>query len=302
MVENAELLSALGAPARAAARALLMPRYALDAFGPVRRWRRNAYARQRFGSSYLWRVWLMYDARDLEVMENLINEGSDDQLLKLREDKLETFWFVALVGALLASVALQALNLPLITGTSFVVRGAFTLSSMLSVLSTFFTCLQQRELIVVRSAPALRAWLSNGIRYTNANGELVFQSSLASLTLLEAPYEYLSIAIVNFVVGVAAYLGSAFFSGIRLHSEKGLLPELAVLIYFAVGTGFAFSMFPLLLGTKDRENRITRQTLDDLDKAEITIKCQRMTPKSADAAWVEDALPTSNEQHRKRSM
>lgn len=97
MPEVAELLSCLGTPARAAARALLVPRYALDGLGPVRSWTSNSYARTRFGDSYRWRIWLMYDVRALEDMEKMINSGSDKQLLKLREDKLETFWFVALV-------------------------------------------------------------------------------------------------------------------------------------------------------------------------------------------------------------
>jgi hypothetical protein len=97
MVELAELLSALGTPARAGARSLLIPRYCLDGFGPLRSWSRNEYAFHRFGKSFRWRIWLMYDIKDLQTLEKLINEGSDDQLLKLREDKLETFWFVALV-------------------------------------------------------------------------------------------------------------------------------------------------------------------------------------------------------------
>lgn len=179
-------------------------------------------------------------------------------------------------------------------------RATFTLSLMLSILSTFFTCLQQRELIVIRSASAIRAWLSNGIRYTNSDGEEVFQSSLASLTLLESPYEYLSIAIVNFVVGVAAYLGSAFFNRIKLHSEKSILTDVAVLIYFAAGTGIAFSIFPLLLGTKDRENRVVRKTLDEIDKPAIMVNRNRIESKHGRTTWDQDTESCDVQQHRKR--
>lgn len=171
---------------------------------------------------------------------------------------------------------------------------------MLSLLATFFTCLQQRELIAVRTAPALRSWLSNGIRYTNADGELVFQSSLASLTLLESPYEYLSIAIVNFVVGVSAYLGSAYFKGLSLHSEKGVLTNIAVIVYFAVGTGFAFSLFPLLLGTKDKEYRSIRDTLENLDKNTITVKSHRLAQKHGVLAWNGEDQSESNARQRER--
>jgi hypothetical protein len=171
---------------------------------------------------------------------------------------------------------------------------------MLSILATFFTCLQQRELVVIRSAPALRAWLSNGVRYTNADGELVFQSSLAALTLLESPYEYLSIAITNFVAGIAAYLGSAYFGGVRLHGERGIWPELAVLVHFAAGTGFAFLVFPVLLGTKDKENRVARETLDGLHKAAITVNRSGQSPKSIERTWARASQPEISEEDTKR--
>ncbi|KAF1941228.1 hypothetical protein EJ02DRAFT_207201 [Clathrospora elynae] len=261
-MEAPEILSAFGTPARAAARILLLPRYVLGGFAPLHAWPQNRYARQRFGAGFRWRIWLLFDCRELEELETLINKGSDAEVKRLRESKIEQFKLVALVGALLASLALQALSLPLISETTFVARSSFTVSFMLSILATFFTCIQQRELDLVRSVPALRAWLSNGVRYTNNNDELVFQSSLASLTLLESPYEFISLAVANFVAGVSAYMWSAWANGLKLHQEEGALTGVAVLVYFAVGTGFAFTMFPLLLGSKDRESRAVGYALD----------------------------------------
>lgn len=164
-------------------------------------------------------------------------------------------------GALLASLGLQALNLPLITSTSFLARGALTVSCIFSILATFFTLIQQRELSVVRSAAALRAWLSNGVQYKNGHEILVFQSSWASLNLLEGPYEFLSMAIMTFILGIAAYLGSAWLYKVDLHASDGPLADLSVILAFSVVTGFSFFMFPLLLGTKDRESNAVGGTL-----------------------------------------
>jgi hypothetical protein len=150
-------------------------------------------------------------------------------------------------GALLASVAIQALNLPLITQTSSVVRGTFTISFMLSILATFFTCIQQREFGGISSAQELREWLSSGVFYYNGEGRRLRRSSMAALNLLDSPYELLSISIANIVGGMAAYLGSAGLYRVRL-GVGGRLGDMAVIVAFAVGTGFAFSLFPLLLG------------------------------------------------------
>lgn len=126
---------------------------------------------------------------------------------------------------------------------------------MLSLLATFFTCIQQRELGYIRTASALRVWLSNGIQYRNVRSHLAWQSSLASLTLMEAPYELISLSVSNFVAGMSAYMWSAWKDQLDVQKEKAGMQGLAVLVYFAVGTGFAFSLFPVLLGSKDREGK-----------------------------------------------
>lgn len=97
MSNTAEIWSALGTPARAAARILLAPRYLINGFSRLREWNDNAWARTRYGPSYRYRLWLLFDARDLEVLEHIINEGTDKEVLELREAKLEQFRLVALV-------------------------------------------------------------------------------------------------------------------------------------------------------------------------------------------------------------
>ena len=96
-MDTAEVFSALGTPARAAARILLAPRYIINGFAPLRGWTNHPYALARYGPSYRWRVWLLFDIQDLENLERLINEGMDEDVLHMREAKLEQFKLVALV-------------------------------------------------------------------------------------------------------------------------------------------------------------------------------------------------------------
>ena len=93
-MSTAEIWSAIGTPARAAARFLLVPRYFINGFSHIRTWNDNAYALARYGPSYRWRIWLLFDAEDLEELEHLINQGADREVLELREAKLEQFRLV----------------------------------------------------------------------------------------------------------------------------------------------------------------------------------------------------------------
>ncbi|RMZ73494.1 aspartate racemase [Pyrenophora seminiperda CCB06] len=268
-MSTAEVFSALGLPARTAARVLLSPRYVFNGFLQLRAWKGNTYARARYGPSFIWRTWLLFDCRDLEVMEKILNYGSDEDVLRMREAKLEQFKLVALVGALLATLALQALSMPLLGETTFIARSSFTVSTTLSLLATFFTCIQQRELGVIYKASAFRLWLSNGIRYTNAENRVVLQSSLASLTLLEAPYELISLAVANFVAGMAAYMWGVYKQRLQLQMESGWAERVAAVVYFAFGTGFAFAMFPVLLGSKDRETQAADAVMAEEERMDL---------------------------------
>jgi hypothetical protein len=96
-VETVKIFSAIGTPARLSARTLFLPRYCLDNFTSLRAWPRNKYARERFGPTFRWRLWLLFDCKELEELEVLINSGSDEELWKMRDTQLESFRLVALV-------------------------------------------------------------------------------------------------------------------------------------------------------------------------------------------------------------
>lgn len=92
-----DLFNIVGAPARLGARILLFDRYLLDGYATLRQWSNNRYARTRFGPHYGWRPWLLFDVDELKRIERLVNDGSDDDLLKLRDSQLSVFQLVAIV-------------------------------------------------------------------------------------------------------------------------------------------------------------------------------------------------------------
>lgn len=97
MDSTTEIACILGIPARLGARVLFLPRYLFEGFSVLQNWSQNEYARARFGPSYRWRLWLLFDIKQAEMYENLINEGSDEEILCMRESQLEQFRLVALV-------------------------------------------------------------------------------------------------------------------------------------------------------------------------------------------------------------
>lgn len=96
-MELVEIFSLLGSPFRGAVRLLFLPQYGIDHFAALRQWHCNDYARTRFGPSFRWRLWLLFDCKELEELEWLINEGGSEDIRTLRETRLESFRLVALV-------------------------------------------------------------------------------------------------------------------------------------------------------------------------------------------------------------
>ncbi|KAF2840358.1 hypothetical protein M501DRAFT_1002698 [Patellaria atrata CBS 101060] len=90
-----EIFTILGAPARLYGRLPFATRYLWFGFwGPVV----NAdYARSRYGGSWHWRPWLFFDMQELESLEDLINAGTDEQILWYRKNQLEAFQMVSIV-------------------------------------------------------------------------------------------------------------------------------------------------------------------------------------------------------------
>lgn len=81
-----EVFAIIGFPARVAGRLPLLLRYIWGAnaniFAP------SGYAIERFGPSARFRPWLLLDAAELEPIERLINEGTDEEVLNFRNAQL----------------------------------------------------------------------------------------------------------------------------------------------------------------------------------------------------------------------
>ncbi|KAK5124679.1 hypothetical protein LTR85_001392 [Meristemomyces frigidus] len=116
-----------------------------------------------------------------------------------------------------------------------------TVSLMLSLMSVYFTLVQQRELSLPTSADTSRKWLWNGtLRNTRTErsaseleaGQIqvpkqIRESFLTSNILLQAPFELLGIAISLFLGALAAYLGLARLERVKLGTVEVVEAELS---------------------------------------------------------------------------
>ena len=155
------------------------------------------------------------------------------------------------------------LTLQSLSDINIIVRGIFTISLVLSMLSVYFTLVQQRELSVPTNARMIRVWLWNGrwrappshhVSSTPIEnpGAAIRESSLTSHYIILAPFEMLRIAVAMFLCAVTTYLALVMAQDIKLGtgptwSNRGLL------IAFVICTAFALMVFGQSLGQKDRE-------------------------------------------------
>ena len=154
----------------------------------------------------------------------------------------------------MASVASQTLTLESLAKVHYTVRGIFILTLMVSLLSVYFTLMQQRELNL-SDPDAIRIWLWDGQEHSRTDREgrqvILRQSSLTSNIVLQLPFELLSIAIALFLIGLALYLGLVFAANVRVSTGSG--GNRFSIIAFVVITAFTLSVFGQALGQKDRE-------------------------------------------------
>lgn len=77
-----EIFAIIGAPARVVGRLPLFSRQIWNGFSSP--WPRTDYAETRYRKGYKWRPWLLFDVTELEIIEELINNGSDEKILAHR--------------------------------------------------------------------------------------------------------------------------------------------------------------------------------------------------------------------------
>lgn len=155
-------------------------------------------------------------------------------------------------GGLLASASSAILALDSLDQIHYAARALFILSLLLSLLSVYFTLLQQRELVAM-DTKTLRLWLWDGTMGPNPKdrSKQIRRSSLSSNIMLQAPFELLAISIALFLGALGFYLGLAYAS--KVYLSKGWDSNLATLLVFVVTAVFSLSVFGQALGQKDRE-------------------------------------------------
>jgi hypothetical protein len=95
MLSMVELFSFVGFPARVAGRALLVSRYISNRGALVRV--TSDYGERRFGKSVKYRPWIMIDVMDLELLDELINNGTDAQVEAWRVSQLSVCGMIAII-------------------------------------------------------------------------------------------------------------------------------------------------------------------------------------------------------------
>jgi hypothetical protein len=182
------------------------------------------------------------------------------------------------------------MQLPGMEEVTYVARAFFIIALVMALLSAFFTCMQQRTYGFIEEPAAIRAWLTNGVRYVNCEGMEVYQSSMISHQLLQAPFELLCISFSTFIAGIGIYLGSALTQHIKLGSEDEKIGNRAVLIAFMITTAFALGLLGQLLGGMDLENKRCRSLTEDFKWSGNEMRLDEVGRKSR-----ESAAPKSSE-------
>lgn len=165
-------------------------------------------------------------------------------------------------GGLLVSGSSAILALESLSEIHWAARALFFLSLLLSLLSVYFTLLEQRELLAMDSQ-TLRLWLWDGSVGNDPHDSTrrIWRSSLSSNIMLQAPFELLAISIALFLAALGFYLGLAYASRVTL--SKGWDSNLATLIAFVVTAVFSLSVFGQALGQKDRELAKCKALVED---------------------------------------
>lgn len=84
--QTIEVFAVIGTPARLFGRIPLIVRYIWSLFSSP--WPSTPYAKQRFGRKYKWKPWLLFDARELESLEDLINVGTNEEIWIMRDSQI----------------------------------------------------------------------------------------------------------------------------------------------------------------------------------------------------------------------
>ncbi|KAF2732646.1 hypothetical protein EJ04DRAFT_440636 [Polyplosphaeria fusca] len=269
-----EFFSLLGFPARLAGRGLLAFRYVSNRGATAQVV--SDYGDKRFGKSVRYRPWLMIDVKELEELEELINDGTDTQVESWRVSQLSVCGMIAIIGALVASAGVTALQLPGLEDCHFVARGTFVMSLLLSLLSVFFSGLQQSSFGRASEPNDIRKWLTSDTQWDPATMRTRRQSSMVAHMILQSPFEVVVMSITLYIVGMGTYLGSSWKHDLQL--STGSEGNRAVLLAFIIPTVFVLLMYGHMMGLKDREMVKTR----DFDEKQIAVANTKLHVSSED--------------------
>lgn len=126
------------------------------------------------------------------------------------------------------------------------------MSLILSLLSVFFSGLQQSSFGRALETKDIRKWLTSGARWDPVKLRTHFESSAVAHMILQAPFEIVVMSIMLFIIGMGTCLGSSWHKDLPL--ATGSYSNRAILIAFIIPTIFVLLMYGHMMGLKDREN------------------------------------------------
>lgn len=232
----------------------------------------------------------LFEAKGLvdDVREHFIKgDGGLDQAMAFKDSYTPTFNMVGVAGAILAQIALTALDLPNLDDTHWMARASFVMGLVAGSLAVFCSCVLQSKMSTLRNPHAVRKWLTrprekwaelryinddqaaSTLEYTNLDStnladkqqmlfrfrerfkerfnEKVYRPSLSAALILTAPSQLLNIALGSLLTGFGIYFG--FVYSAKLPAIKDNRSALAVLAVYitTAASGLLLFYFPILI-------------------------------------------------------
>lgn len=229
----------------------------------------------------------LFDAKGVvdEVREHFIRgDGGLDQAMAFKDSYTPTFNMVGVAGAILAQIALTALDLPNLDGTHWTATASFVLALVAGSLAVFCSCILQSKMSALHNAHAVRNWLTRPretwadmrsfysgkeigqalenrtlnttdldtmrqelSRLNEAFNEEAYRPSLSAALILTAPSQLLNIALGSLLTGFGIYFGFVY-SASRLVAEDDDSAFAVLLVYItSAASGLWLFYFPILI-------------------------------------------------------
>lgn len=171
-----------------------------------------AYRRTRFGrllgELYYWTRIL--DTGTVQRYHYNINLWTRDEAMAWRDSFISQCSAVSVAAAIFASIGLTALQLESMPDSHWSASALVTASMTLGILSVCAATTLQNSVASLSNDCEVRLWLSQGLgnwtNYSGLYGNLLLESSAATVALTQSPGVLLNLSVMAFFLGFGIYL------------------------------------------------------------------------------------------------